>query len=554
MTTREPTPIDRIADAWVDTQVALEPERRVELGLPGDQSEYGDFSPASFEAHEAAMRSVLRELDATAPVDQVDEVTALELRRDLGLRLEMIEAQLGFRDVNNIASPAQSIRMVFDLMPRETAADLDDIARRLAAVPAAIDGYVETIREGARRGVVPSRRPVLEAIAQARAYAAQGGFFDGLAASTPAGGAVDALTADLERGAAAARGAYETLVEALETDLVPVATERDGVGRELYSLASRAFLGATIDLDETYEWGLDELARTADEQAAVAREIVPGGSLADAVEALDADPSRTYHDPDAFREWMQRTSDEAIEALAGVHFDIPEPMRRLECRIAPTHEGVIYYTGPSDDFSRPGRMWWSVTPDQTTFATWRERTTVYHEGVPGHHLQIARAVYLKDELNAWRRDNWTSGHGEGWALYAERLMADLGFLDDPGDRLGMLDGQRMRAARVALDIGLHLGKTVPQGDRAWDYDYALAFLGGNAKGAAGFIRFEVNRYVGWPGQAPAYKVGQRIWEQVRDRARADAGASFDLRAWHTRALGLGGLGLDTLETVLARPA
>ncbi|MFM5905001.1 MAG: DUF885 domain-containing protein, partial [Micrococcales bacterium] len=220
--------------------------------------------------------------------------------------------------------------------------------------------------------------------------------------------------------------------------------------------------------------------------------------------------------------------------------------------IAPTQHGGIYYTSPSDDFSRPGRMWWSVPVGVTEFDTWRETTTVYHEGVPGHHLQIAQQVYNREELNSWRRlASWSSGHGEGWALYAERLMADLGFLDDPADRLGMLDGQRMRAARVVLDIGVHLGKPKLDGTGKWDFEYALDFMGKNVNMSKEFVFFEVNRYFGWPGQAPSYKVGQRIWEQLRDEAMAKQGAAFDMKAFHKKALNLGGLPLDTLRYALS---
>jgi uncharacterized protein (DUF885 family) len=248
---------------------------------------------------------------------------------------------------------------------------------------------------------------------------------------------------------------------------------------------------------------------------------------------------------------MQRLSDEAIEKLGATHFDIPEKLRTLECRIAPTNSGVIYYTGPTDDFSRPGRMWWSVPAGVTEFDTWRETTTVYHEGVPGHHLQIATQVYNRGELNDWRRmANWCSGHGEGWALYAERLMQDLGFLNDPGDRLGMLDGQRMRAARVVLDLGVHLGKPRLDGTGKWDFDYAVAFMSENVNMSPEFINFEVHRYFGWPGQAPSYKIGQRIWEQIRDEAKAKAGDSWNIKDFHRDALNLGALGLDTLRKAI----
>ena len=163
----------------------------------------------------------------------------------------------------------------------------------------------------------------------------------------------------------------------------------------------------------------------------------------------------------------------------------------------------------------------------------------------------------RDTLNSWRRLMcWVSGHGEGWALYSERLMADLGYLDDPGDRFGMLDAQRMRAARVVLDIGVHLGKPCPQewGGGTWDAEKAWPFLKANVNMPESFVRFELNRYLGWPGQAPSYKVGQRLWEAARDDAKAAAqgrGEEFDAKSFHARALNLGSVGLDVLRDALA---
>ena len=169
-----------------------------------------------------------------------------------------------------------------------------------------------------------------------------------------------------------------------------------------------------------------------------------------------------------FRDWMQDLADRAVADLAGQHFDIPDPIRTIECCIAPTHDGSIYYTDPAEDFSRPGQMWWAVPAEIDTFATWKEVTTVYHEGVPGHHLQIAQNAYRSDLLNRWQRKLcFCSGHSEGWALYAERLMDDLGFLE-PGDRMGMLDAQAFRAVRVIIDIGMHLQLRIPP-DNPWKF-------------------------------------------------------------------------------------
>lgn len=547
---RTPTEIDRIAEEWVDTIVDLSPTLGTYIGRRDADSRFGDYSPEGIDGVLDAKRRTIAQLDAATPVDEVDMVTLADLRSELALDVEAHEAGLPFRDLNVIASRAQELREVFDLMATDDADDWSTISTRLGALPAAVDGYIRTLRLGIERGTVPAKRQVREVAAQARKLERGDGFF-----SEFVGGAPDslppALRADLDTRADGAGEAYGRLAAFLERDLLPAAGDADAVGRELYALQSRHFLGAVIDLDETYEWGIEELARMVAEQEAVAREISPGASVAEAIAFLDGDESRKLHGTDALQRWMQEVSDRAVSELGATQFDIPEQIRTLECMIAPTQSGGIYYTGPSDDFSRPGRMWWSVPEGVTEFDTWRELTTVYHEGVPGHHLQIGQAVVNRAKLNTWRRQlAGSSGHAEGWALYAERLMQDLGYLDDPADRLGMLDGQRMRAARVVLDIGVHLGKQRPDGEGVWTGDYAFEFLGANVNMNQGFVDFEVNRYLGWPGQAPSYKVGQRIWEQLRDDAKRREGAEFDIKEFHRRALDLGGVGLDTLRRSL----
>ncbi|WOF21494.1 DUF885 domain-containing protein [Microbacterium betulae] len=550
---RQQTEIDRIAEGWVDTVVDLSPTLATYIGRDEANDRYDDFSPAGAERHVAEARAVLAALDAAEPADDVDRVTKADLSSGLRLSIERFEARWHLRDLNVIASAPQDIRQVYDLMPTETPDDWSAVARRLGAIPAAIDGYIATLREGIAQGVVPAVRQAREVAAQIPRYTADDGFFATLASGARAGASElpASLAGDLEKGSDAARGAYDRLVRFLADELADAASTEDAVGRELYALNSRRFLGATIDFDETYEWGVEELRRMVAEQQAIAEEIVPGATVEEAVAFLESDPARKLVGTEALQRWMQETSDRAVAELAQSHFDIPEPIRRLECRIAPTQEGGIYYTGPTDDFSRPGRMWWSVPEGVTEFDTWRELTTVYHEGVPGHHLQIGQAVYNRAELNSWRRLlAGTSGHAEGWALYAERLMEGLGYLDDPADRLGMLDGQRMRAARVVLDIGVHLGKPRLDGQGTWDAAYALDFMRANVNMSDEFVRFEVNRYLGWPGQAPAYKVGQRIWEQLRDAYASRRGDAFSIKEFHKRALDLGGVGLDTLRTAL----
>jgi uncharacterized protein (DUF885 family) len=549
---RQATAIDAIAEDWVDTELELFPEYHVYLGRPGREGEYADYSPAGAERAATEAAKVLARIQAATPVDDVDRVTKMDLARELQLSIDKHEAGFDQRDLNVIASPAQGLRDLFDLVPTSTEQDWRHVATRLHNLPAAMDGYIESLRSGIQNSNVPAIRQVQEIITQAEKQVAKTGFFFQLADNAKAddGELPDSLKRDLESGAEAAAAAYGVLAEFLGTELAQHAPSRDAVGRELYQLASRDFLGATVDLDETYQWGIEELARMTAEQESIANEILPGASVLEAIAFLEGDSSRKLHGTDALKRWMQETSDRAVEELSKNHFDIPDEVKRLECMIAPTQEGGIYYTPPTDDFSRPGQMWWSVPEGDTEFDTWRELTTVYHEGVPGHHLQIGQAVYNKAMLNTWRRNAGTSGHAEGWALYAERLMEQLGYLDDPADRLGMLDGQRMRAARVVLDIGVHLEKTLPDGSGQWTGEYAFGFLRKNVNMSDQFVRFEVNRYLGWPGQAPAYKVGQRIWEQLRDEYQRREGAAFDIRAFHKKALDIGGVGLDTLKSAL----
>jgi uncharacterized protein (DUF885 family) len=553
---RSATPIDKIAEDWVATIVDLDPDAAIWMGVEGRIGEIGDYSPAGHDKLVAEAKKVVAALAAEKPVDEVDEVTKTDITSELELEIAAADAGYHLRDLNVIASPAQGIREIFDLMPTESEADWSVISTRLGNVPGAVDGYIETLRTGIKTGNLPARRQVAEVAQQARKHGDPLGFFfdfTGAAKLGDGGELPGTLTAELKKGAEASAEAYDRLAEFLETELAPAASETDGVGRELYELRSRHFLGAKIDLDETYEWGIEELGRMVAEQTRVAGEIVPGGSVEDAIAALETVASRKLHGTEALQRWMQETSDRAVADLSKNHFDIPDAIKNLECMIAPTQEGGIYYTGPADDFSRPGRMWWSVPEGVTEFDTWRELTTVYHEGVPGHHLQIGQAVYNRATLNLWRRQlGGTSGHAEGWALYAERLMEELGYLDDPADRLGMLDGQRMRAARVVLDIGVHLGKPRLDGEGIWDHDYALGFMRDNVNMNDSFVRFEVNRYLGWPGQAPSYKVGQRIWEQIRDAAQTRDGAAFSFKDFHKKALDIGGVGLDTLKATLLK--
>jgi uncharacterized protein (DUF885 family) len=551
--------IDAASDDFVTRYCALDPITATYLGVTGHEAELPDLSPDGYAAREELTRSAYAAVEAATPVDEREVVARDAFLERLGLEIETMDAGLSRSLVSVITSGLHEVRQVFDLMDTDTEEGWSDVAARMAAIPGVLEGYRATLADEADAGRVVARRQYVEVATQVRNWTGQegdaGDFFATLAGRAPA-----SLQGELTGHAAGASSAFADFGRFLEQELAPRGREREAVGRDHYALESRRFLGASVDLEQTYAWGWEELKRLADDMAATSDRILPGSSVVEAVAHLDADPARRIEGKEAFRGWMQDLADRTLEEMAGTHFDIPDEIRRIECCLAPTNDGGIYYTGPSEDFTRPGRMWWSVPDGITSFSPWREVTTVYHEGVPGHHLQVGQTAVRQDLLNRWQRLMcWVSGHGEGWALYAERLMDDLGYLADPADRLGMLDGQSFRAARVIVDIGMHLELTIPADNpfgfhpgETWTPALGREFMGEHCQMDPAFIDFEVKRYLGWPGQAPSYKVGERIWLEARDEARARQGSAFDLKAFHRSALDLGSLGLDPLKAALAR--
>lgn len=551
--------VHQICDAFVEELAAADPVAATAWGIPGYDDKLTDYSPDGHAARAELAKRTLEAVRAVEPGDDGERSAKAVFTERVGLDLEIHEAGLDLASFNTIASPVQDVRIVFDMMPTDTPEQWATIATRLASVPDSLAGVRVSLLAAADAGNAPALRQVTKVAEQAETWAGlsgEDGYFQTMIAA--AGDVREALRADLERGARAAREAYAELAGFLRAELAPKAKVKDAVGEDAYRLWSRYFIGAALDPREAYEWGWGEFSRLEAEMREVAGKIKPGATAGEAASVLDEDPRYRVRGRQAFEQWMQRLSDTALAELRGKHVDIPDELMALECRIAPPGGSVgAYYTGPDEDFSRPGRMWWSLPPGKEEFVTWREVSTVYHEGVPGHHLQIATAVYQRASLNRFQRLlAFTSGHAEGWALYAERLMRDLGYLSDPGELLGMLSEQLFRAARVVVDFGMHLELEIPSGTafhegERWTPELGLEFLLTRTVIDEAYVRDEIDRYLGWPGQAPAYKLGERLWLQAREEARQRQGDSFDIKEFHTRALRLGGMGLDTLREQLA---
>ncbi|WP_137808780.1 MULTISPECIES: DUF885 domain-containing protein [unclassified Gordonia (in: high G+C Gram-positive bacteria)] len=543
---RRPTAVDAIAEAHLDRLCALDPLFATEIGRGGHDDRLTDFSAQGCAERAEVAAGTLSALGGADVVDAIDRVTVATMSASLRRELALADAGEHIGNCNVIASPLQALRDVFDLMPTDTREQRETFLSRLTAIPASLTDVVDGLAHRLRHGPPPARRQVAAVARQADTAA------DAIAGNTAPIAADPALAGTLATALDAARTSFGTFAHYLRTGVLAQAVDDDAVGRDRYLLHLPAYLGADADPDDAYAWAMTRLQQIVAEQQEIAEGLLPGQGVAATLAWLDRQPQYQIHDRAEFVDWMQATSDAAVAGLAGTHFDLPARLSRLECRLAPSSTGIIYYTQPSEDLSRPGRMWWAVPDDQTVFHTWQEKTTVYHEGVPGHHLQLGSAI-VDPDLNAWRKlASFTSGHGEGWALYAERLMDELGWLEDPGDRMGMLDSQRLRAARVVVDIGVHCRLPAPEslGGGMWDADKAWTFLTSSVAMDHAVLRFELDRYLGWPGQAPSYALGQRVWEQTRTAALRRH-PDWTLKDFHSRALALGGVSLDVLAAEVA---
>ncbi|MGH8794463.1 MAG: DUF885 domain-containing protein [Stackebrandtia sp.] len=542
------TPVFELCDEHVRAVARINPVFAVSAGIEVDDPAF-DFGPDGLAAQAERDREALRRLDALPIETPADQLAADHLRERLRAGLASYDSGEWMRTLRAPFGVVQLFRNYADLIPGGGDEQWRRKAELLAGVPDLMAGWRRCLEIGMERGVVAARRQALEAATQAEKYV-EAKSFDALLgeyADVPVRGrlqsAVDAIHA-----------AYAETAAFLKDRYAPVAAEADGVGAERYAIASRLTLGADIDPLEAYEWGWEELRRVESEIAAEADRILPSASLQQVVTHLDA--SEYVDGEDAYLDWLRETHETAISELDGTHFDIDPRLKNVDVvLVRASSAGAAYYTGPTEDLSRPGRTWWPLG-NRRRFETWSEATTVFHEGVPGHHLQVGQTKVSADRLSRYTRTGASiSGHAEGWALYAESLADELGWLEAPGRRLGMLQGSAVRAARVVIDIGVHLDLPIPAPEcdrhgKRWTFDSACEVLRDRGRLEPYRVHPEIVRYFGWPAQAPSYKLGERAWLAARDEARARLGSQFDLKAWHTAALNLGPVGLETLADKL----
>jgi len=558
------SPIFEFAERFVDEQSALDPNTATGRGIAGFDHLLTDLSPAGYEERAAHLRAALADLRALPVTNDDDRRAHAFITERFETSLAAFDAGNWLRAISAIAWPAGSLRSVFDLMSRDGEEAWANIVARTKAVPSALAGLQETYELGRSRGLVAARRQALAAAEQVGTWATNEWFNTLVDEAAARSDVPAAMQGDLAAAANVANDAFGAFAAFLLDEYAPAADPNDACGPVRYALGVRAMLGADLDPTEMYEWAWGDFHHLRSEIAKTCEQILPGGSFAEVIELLDTDPSsaRALHSPDEYRAWLQEMTDEAL-ARSKDHFEIPDVIDRCEARIPPAGSAAApYYTSPSEDFTRPGRTWYP-TLDRSLFPKWGDVTTCYHESVPGHHLQIGYAQMQAASLTRIQRGAFIPGHGEGWALYAEQLCDEFGWFANPDHRLGFLSGQMLRTVRVIIDIGMHLGYRIPDGTalndgtpfhggEVWNPDLAFEFSVKETGNTETFMRSEINRYLGWPAQAISYKIGQREWEAARADAVAREGDAFDLKAWHTKALELGAIGLDQLRAELAR--
>ena len=547
-------PIHQLSSRIVDELSAHYPELASYHGVPGHDHEWADLSPDGASGARATLDRLAAEVAAVPPPSsRGDRLAAAVAAAELAQQIDRYERGAHLRDLNSVDSPLQGFREAFDWVTRTGEEAWESVAIRLETLPRAVAGYVAALDLGRRSGDVVARRQVEEAIRQARVVASPASPF----VSLPTEYGDGPLRRRLDDAAATGRAALAQLADYLEDSYLADASPKDGVGRARYGEDARRFLGTDVDLDETYAWGWEEIERLRRRMIDVARRVVPGGDLDEALVELKTNPGRASADHRSFVAFVQGRLARALDELQGRHFDVPPEIRLLEVRIAPPGGALgAQYVAPSEDLTRPGAVWWAFDGDGPV-PLYDAVTTAHHEGVPGHHLQSGIQVTLAGRLSRLHRLwVWKSGTGEGWALYAERLMDELGFLDTADYELGFLAAQMLRACRVVIDIGAHCGLPIPAGQpfrpgEEWRFEAGTEMLRSHATLDGGYAESEMTRYLGWPGQAIAYKVGEREILALRDTEQRRLGASFDPKVFHAKLLEAGAVGIDVLRAAVA---
>src|SRR5215218_7446568 len=550
-----PSPVFGVADRFVRRWAELEPTQGLTYGLTGTPGTLSDWSPEGRARVAEALRDGLDELDRTPLGDGADRRAAAVMRDRLQSWLASAAAQDWALQLDaGFSAPPAMDRIALSTAPLADAGHAELLAARLQGLPSGMQGYAAALRLGLDEGR-PGPRVLVERLIESLRESARcdGGYFRGLAARAAALPGVDARAAGrLAAAGRAADAAFEELADWLEQAYLPHAAQGAAVGPERYARALQEHLGLIADPVELAAWGWEELGRLEQEMRREAAAGWPGLGLVEVLERLDNDPVEpSAAGPDELLEWLGQIDQRVAQRLAE-EFEIPRQLSELRHQLAPPGSAAgAYYLPPTEDGARPGVVVWTVPAGRVPL--WRWQTFSHHEGMPGHHLELGGGRFMAAPLSRFQTGlGEISGYSEGWGLYAERFMDELGAFDRPATRLGFLISQTFRAVRVVVDTGLHLGLRVPASlpdptaGQVITPQVAVGLLVRHGRQTQDFAESEVLRYLGSPAQAVAYKIGEREWLRVRAQARQRI-PGLTNRQFHAAALQLGPLPLRHLE-------
>lgn len=538
----------------------------------GDHSQdhlWSDFSAQECQAYYELEKEYLKKME-DLDINQFSPeewVAYRVLKESLGRGMEGFERGEHYYDLNTISSTFQIFHRVFDVMGRSTEVQWRNIVARLKGAPTAMEKYQTLLKEAVEKKKLVSKEQVRKVVQQARTIGAESteahsNYYTKLVHQMKRTDLPEEIKKDLDvelrEGARLINKAFRDFAEFLEEEYLPHGLEEEGVGMDRYKYYAENLLGTRLDPLETYQWGWDEYHRIEDKMTKLALKINPNKSLHEVLKILEEDETLVCQSQEEFRQIMLDRQLLAIKELDGVHFDIPEQAKKIEVQLAPpgSHLGASYQS-PSEDFSRPGSVWYSFGARQR-IPYYHEVSTAYHEGFPGHHLQICIVRIQEKNLSRFHRlCVWYPGYGEGWALYAEKLMGELGYYEKKAFEMGMLKEQLKRAFRVIVDIGMHLSLKIPPTEdfhpgKTWNAALGEEFMIQRVFIEPNEARDEIARYLGWPAQAICYKVGEKVFLELREHAKSKLKEKFNLRWFHKLVLENGPVSLDMLKEMVEK--
>ncbi|MGA8248541.1 MAG: DUF885 domain-containing protein [Nocardioides sp.] len=538
------------ADYW---QAILDDEP-TERHLLGDYTDVGSFEHASRAAEDATVATLRAFADRAEALDDrgLDEQESLTrgvIISSARSNADRVEARLTERAADPVHGPQKTLALVMGLLAVPDQRVADAMVTKYDGVGTYFHELAERVREGAARGWSSPEFAVSETIAQIEGVLATPVDSDPLVGAVHVPEGVDeavlrsALAEVVERSVRPGLVAFR---DALRDESLPIARpeEQCGLGwlpggDDAYDRTLRYYTTTTKTAQEIHDIGLAQVAELADEYRALGPEVVGTDDLQEIFEAMRTDPKLHFEHGGEMVE-RSKVALARAEAVMGDWFEV---VPQASCAVEGTEVGAkAFYFPPANDGSRGGTFFVN-TDDASSWGRFELEAMAFHEGVPGHHLQLAIASELPDSMPEFRKYLHNSAYAEGWGLYTERLSDEMGLYSSPLDRMGMYSADSLRACRLVVDTGIHaLG---------WGRQQAIDYMVANSPLTEGVCRPEVDRYVCTPGQATSYMIGRLEIQRMRSEAQQRQGADFDVKKFHSAVLDSGSLPLDVLDRVVA---